>query len=52
MHGGLDDIQTLKSRANHLVDGENYIMLNESNFMPSIEFLWRANKDLLEKHND
>jgi len=39
MHNGKDDVQTNRSRANFLVDGENVIAVSNSTFLPSIELM-------------
>ena len=39
MHYGIDDSNVNKSRINYLKDGENIIHLNDSSFLPNIEFV-------------
>jgi len=39
MHRGLDDTQINKSRTNYLVDGENEIDVENSSFLPMLEFV-------------
>ena len=47
----MDDKNTLNYRANDLVDGENLIKVNESDFLPSLELIWRGAKDPIMYNN-
>ena len=46
MHEGLEDTQSVFSRPNQLIDGENVINMTKSDFMPSLEILWNSEAPL------
>jgi hypothetical protein len=49
MHLGIDDNTKTNKRANRLINGENVIFINETNFLPHLELINRYSNPDVEK---